>query len=100
MRSRFSAYALNKWEYIISTTHPDHSDSRISFSQKRKKILEFCQTTQFLGLEIISFEPGELVSFVTFKAILKQNGVDCSFVEKSTFKKEGEKWYYLEGEIN
>ncbi len=96
MRSRFSGFALGNEEYIIETLHPDHPDSTLPLDERKAQIAEFCQKTRFEGLEIL--DSGE--DFVTFRAILSQNGRDCSFIERSQFAQINGKWLYLSGEIS
>jgi len=95
MRSRYSAYALQKADYIIHTTHPQ---SRY-FEKDRKKwelgILEFSRMTEFLKLEIL--EAGE--DTVKFAAHLKQQGRTFILEEKSHFQKMDGKWLYLSGQV-
>lgn len=93
MRSRYSAYALGAAEYIIRTTHPDNSDYTDTTEQWRQKILDFSQSSQFLGLKIIEFIEDETVSFVTFEAILEEG----TLKEKSRFLKTEGKWLYESG---
>jgi len=94
MRSRYSAYALGLVKYVIETTHPTNS----LFLQPSKKIAEdilhFSLNTEFYGLEILEFIDGPSEAFVTFRAGLKQNSVDVSFVEKSRFIKDKGRWIY------
>lgn len=94
MRSRYCAYALGNIDYLVASTHKDH----ILFQQpdllRRQQIKHFCDNTVFSGLEIIDFFPGETESTVTFRAILSQGGKDCSFTEKSLFKKVNGFWKY------
>lgn len=99
MRSRYSAYAKHRVDYIILTTHPDHHDASTPLAKRKKSIQTFCDTTEFVGLEILEEIEGEPFSYVTFRAHLKQNGQDTSFVEKSTFAKRNGKWFYLSGSI-
>lgn len=99
MRSRYSAYALGKIEYIIETTHPDHPDKQLLESVLREQISYFCKNTAFQDLQILHFEFGQMLSYVTFHAKLHQKGKDISFTEKSTFEKKGNRWLYLRGEI-
>ena len=98
MRSRYSAFALGKVDYILETTHPDHPDSQIPVTERKTQIEAFCKQTRFDGLEIVSFEETEPYSYVTFQAILSQNGVDCSFTERSQFAKVEGRWLYRKGE--
>ena len=94
MRSRYSAYALAKHKYIIQTTHKTTRDDNI------KSIEDFSKQTTFQNLKIIEFIDGEKEAYVTFKASLICEGKDNSFIEKSRFLKEDERWYYLDGEIS
>lgn len=99
MRSRYSAYARKLPQYIIETTHPMHPD----FAKERKQwiaeIDNFSAHTLFNKLEILDFIDGPALSFVTFKAHLKQADKDASFTERSRFEKLNNKWLYREGTL-
>lgn len=99
MKSRYSAFAVHKAEYIIATTHSQNQDFTSDVSSWKKGILDFCENTSFNGLEIIDFIDGELESYVTFKAILEQANEDATFSEKSRFLKENGKWLYVDGKF-
>lgn len=99
MISRYAAYATNRCEYIISTTHSTNQQFMSDFSLWLKEIEEFTYNTLFLGLKILDFHEKEDVAYVTFQAQLSQNGNDFSFTERSRFIKEDEKWYYQDAEI-
>lgn len=99
MRSRYSAYALQLPHYIMETTHSSHPDHHIPPDAWEKAILAFSQNTVFKDLKILEFVAGDTTAFVTFTAILSQQGRDASFTEKSQFLKEKGKWYYLKGEM-
>jgi SEC-C motif domain protein len=99
MRSRYSAYARANVSYIIKTTHPTNSLFTQPKRQMKLDILQFCKTTKFVGLEIISFLDGPTEAFVTFHAHLLQGDHNCSFQEKSRFTKENGRWFYLKGEV-
>ncbi len=90
MRSRYSAYALSLAEYIIATAKVP--------PKSKKEILEFSEHTHFDNLTILEFIDGEKEAYVTFKAHLTQSGKDVSFTEKSSFIKEGGKWFYKKAE--
>lgn len=97
MKSRYCAYALRDYKYIINTTHPlnpEFSEDRESWG---KSILDFSDSVSFDGLEILEFIDGEEEAFVSFKAILSCSDRDCSFIEKSRFLKEENKWFYVDG---
>jgi SEC-C motif-containing protein len=96
MRSRYSAYARSRADYIQRTTHPKSP----YFEQNRKKwtaaILEFCHTTRFTKLEIL----GHGEDWVSFAAHLLQGGKPVVLRERSHFEKDGSHWRYLQGELN
>jgi len=91
MRSRYSAYVLEKVRYIIKTTdskNPEYSNL------DETSIKEFCQS-KFKKLEIIEFIDGDEEAFVEFKAYID----DYVLHEKSKFIKNGYEWRYLKGEF-
>lgn len=92
MRSRYSAYALGKTDYIIATTHPDNST--LSLADRKKQIESFFQNTQFDGLEILEWKETPPTATVTFKAILSQKGHNTTFTEKSDFEQVNGRWLY------
>ena len=95
MRSRYCAYALGNVDYIISSTHKDNALFRLPTALQKTQIKHFCDSTTFTSLEILEVVPGEPESTVTFRAGILQNGADCSFVEKSLFKKMAGFWKYF-----
>ena len=97
MRSRYSAYALGLINYIIQTTHKESPFYQSSLSTWKKELKIFCKSTAFNNLEILHSEDKGSIAFVTFIATLMQGDLDVTFTEKSTFKKEGSRWFYLEG---
>ncbi len=99
MRSRYSAYALGKTDYIIKTTHPMNKSFKKDIKEWKKEINHFIKNTDFKGLEILEEIDDNNISTVTFVAYLKSHGKDASFKEKSYFEKIGEDWLYKEGKI-
>lgn len=99
MKSRFSAFAFYKSDYIIKTTHQKNCDFSLDTFSWRDDIEQFCKNTSFENLEILDFIDSEIESFVTFKATLFQNKKDISFIEKSRFLKESNIWLYVDGEF-
>ncbi len=96
MRSRYCAYALQKADYIMRTTHPENPSFQKNREQWKQEILHFSRFTEFMGLEIVNFTDGAQESFVTFIAFLKQNGHPVQLKEKSQFVKIGKQWLYRE----
>ena len=99
MKSRYCAYAIEKSEYIILTTHQNNRDFNTDTKVWNNDILDFSKNTKFEKLEILEFIDGQTESFVTFKANITQNKQDVSFVEKSRFVKENGKWQYIDGQF-
>jgi len=88
MKSRYSAYALNKVKYIQQTSQT---------KDDLQSIKEFSKQTTFQKLEIIEFLDGDKEAYVTFRATLLKDNEDISFCEKSRFQKEKGRWLYIDG---
>jgi len=101
MRSRYSAYALGLNNYIISSTHPDNPFFIEDILEWKKELDEFSHNTNFINLKILDhkYKDGENFAQVTFRATLEQNQKEISFTECSQFKKEANRWFYLDGVI-
>ena len=99
MKSRFSAFAFFKSDYIIKTTHQKNCDFSLNTSSWIADIELFSKNTIFEKLDILDFTDNEFESFITFKATLFQNKKDISFIEKSRFLKESNIWFYVDGEF-
>ncbi len=96
MRSRYSAYALGKTDYIQKTTHPKSPHWEAEKLEWTKSIAHFCATTQFIKLEIDSH--GE--DWVAFQAFLKQNNKPFTLIERSHFERVHDQWLYVDGQIH
>lgn len=89
MRSRYTAYVLQKTEYLIQTTH----------SSKRKlydksEILHWAKVNTWIKLEIITAVENQ----VEFKAYYLDENLQAQLHhEKSTFIQEKGIWYYVDG---
>lgn len=92
MKSRYSAYALNQYKYILSTAHETKDTI--------ESVKDFSQNTIFEKLYILENIEGDTESFITFRATLFSNDRDISFTEKSKFVKRNDKWFYVDGEIS
>ncbi len=94
MRSRYSAYAMGKGNYIIETTHPKSPYFEKDRKKWEKAVQAFCDTTQFVKLEIV----GSGENWVHFIAYLKQLD-ELLLEEKSLFEKANGKWLYVKGDF-
>lgn len=91
MKSRYSAYATHQADYLFATTH---SSERKHYS--REEILKWAISNQWQKLEIIS----STENTVEFKAYFKDgNNLNQVHYEFSTFKKENDFWFYVNGKF-
>jgi SEC-C motif-containing protein len=89
MKSRYSAYATQQADYLLATTH---SSERKYYS--RDEILHWATANKWQNLEIIS----STENTVEFKAyFVDANNISQVHYEFSTFKKENESWFYVDG---
>lgn len=91
MRSRYSAYALGKSDYIMRTTHAESPHRGQDIAAWRASLDAFSRHTRFEGLTIIATD----ANTVTFHATLSQDGRDTSFTEQSVFRQEAGQWRYV-----
>ncbi|AND64788.1 preprotein translocase subunit SecA [Flavobacterium covae] len=91
MRSRYSAYCTHQVDYLLNTTH---LGTRKFYN--RKNIMTWATENNWLKLEILKVSEQN----VEFKAYYTDDKLEshCHH-EKSTFKKQGGIWYYVEGKI-
>jgi SEC-C motif-containing protein len=97
MRSRFSAYALGKVDYLIAT-RPEAKRA----DESREELATYCKAVSCVGLKIISKERGSQADdtgVVTFHASLQTNGRRSLHIETSTFARENGRWVYVEGVV-
>jgi SEC-C motif domain protein len=91
MRSRYSAYALGKSDYIMRTTHSESPHRQPDIAAWRASLDAFSRHTRFEDLAILATD----TNTVTFYAILSQDGHDASFTEHSVFRHEDSQWRYV-----
>ncbi|MDO6710486.1 MULTISPECIES: YchJ family protein [Aliiglaciecola] len=91
MRSRYSAYAKNNYQYILDT-YAKASRQNLSI----KDLQQSDNETQWLSLEIVNC-PSE--NIVEFKAYSRSDKTFYLLHEVSNFMLENEHWVYVDGEI-
>lgn len=97
MRSRYTAFVLEKAQYLVDTHHPEHRQI-----DELKSLKKSFKHTQWLGLEIIETELGQAndnTGIVEFRAYFKSLGKQHVLHERSQFVKEQGKWFYTTGII-
>ena len=99
MRSRYTAYQSGQAEYLYNTTHPKNRGQ-----YQLNEIDSWAKENTWTKLEIVSAEHGSIKNtrgIVEFKAYFRdKNGMSQIHHERSTFLKEEDQWYYLEGVMN
>jgi SEC-C motif-containing protein len=97
MRSRFSAYALGKVDYLIAT----RSEAKRA-DENREELAIYCKSVQCVGLRIVGKDKGgkaDDTGVVTFHASIHANGRRSLHIETSTFAREEGKWMYVDGTV-
>jgi SEC-C motif domain protein len=98
MRSRFSAYATRKVDYLIATTSEEER-SKID----AEELANYCRTVSCISLKIVKTEAGspqDEAGTVLFHASLQVNGKRMLHRELSRFKREEGRWVYVDGDTN
>jgi len=89
MRSRYSAYVLEKSAYLLATWHPSTRPSGLTFEAPKPR---------WLGLDIrATTQPDERHAGVEFVARFKLGGRAQRLHESSRFVLENGRWLYLAG---
>ncbi len=95
MRSRYSAYVLGLEDYLLATWAPDTRPPSLDLATP--------PLPQWVGLEILARAGGTEgeteTGTVHYRARYKLNGRAHRLEEISRFRKTGERWVYVDGEI-
>ena len=96
MRSRYTAYATGNVDYILSS----HDPATVG-EVDRGNTEAWSKSAEWLGLEITKTEAGQAsddAGLVEFVARYKIRGVAIDHRERATFKKQGVRWVFVDGE--
>ena len=96
MRSRYSAYVKEAFQYVYDTYHPK---TKQHFTLDA--IAQQSSQMRWLGLTISETKDGQtsdLTGTVSFTARYEMDGKTQNLVEKSYFTKEDGRWFYINGE--
>ena len=97
MRSRYTAFSLGAVDYLIDTLAPE----RRSVNERRMLERELRQTN-WVKLEILDTEAGtanDCTGVVEFNAYFEAGSERGCLHERSNFRKEGERWVYVDGDV-
>lgn len=90
MRSRYTAWVLERHDYLLATWHPDTRPGSLPAPTPGLR---------WLGLEVRSAaSQGDDAATVEFVARSKLDGRAHRMREKSRFVREGGRWYYVDAE--
>lgn len=98
MRSRFSAYAMVRADYLVATTSEEER-AKID----RDELERYCRAVKCISLRILETEQGgkdDETGVVVFHAKLLINGKRMLHRERSRFVREAGKWAYVDGDTN
>ena len=87
MRSRFSAFVLERDDYLLETWHPD----------TRPASLPDDDTTRWVRLEVLESGASGEQGHVHFRATFREGRRWAVLEEASRFVREDGRWYYLDG---
>lgn len=98
MRSRYCAFVKQLPDYLVATRHPEkrHLDSAAQLEQS-------FANTHWLGLKVLATDKGSAQDnrgHVSFAATYRNGDKEDTLFERSFFKKEGDRWFYVEGDSN
>ncbi|WP_372872822.1 YchJ family protein [Shewanella sp.] len=91
MRSRYSAFALGIWQYLIDTHHPDYLNGLTV------KQLANGGIASWKGLQVFESSANGDSGEVFFCAWYKENGKLDAICERSAFVRYDNRWFYTEG---
>ena len=102
VRARYTAFVLGKVRFIIDTTHPSAPHYQADRGAWRAELQEYCRRVTFEGLELHGHEIDEArgEAWVTFTVGMRMGGVDAGFSERSRFRRDGNRWRYVDGELD
>jgi uncharacterized protein YchJ len=83
----------------MRTTHKRTSER--DRGKWRREILEFCEEYRFVdGVDVLEQNmTSSDGTTILFRAKLRRGDVGVSFLEMSTFVREGDVWYYVDGKL-
>lgn len=94
MRSRYTAYALGLGEYVMGTWHPGTRPATLDLSVEQSQ-------GKWIGLAVLAHRREVDRAEVEFVARYKPaQGPATRLHELSRFVLEGERWWYVDGDID
>lgn len=97
MRSRYTAYVRGAVDYLVETQAEE-----LRAGLDRAAIARWSRETRWTGLEIVATERGgaeDRDGIVEFIARGVSRGAPFAQRERSRFRRDGGRWYYVDGEV-
>jgi len=91
MRSRYSAFATQRAQYLVATTHYYTQNNHLEAD-----ILEWSEANKWLKLEVLKATKTKVEFKAHYQDACKVKHIHHEF---STFKEENGKWFYVEGQF-
>ena len=88
MRSRYCAYVLGLVDYLVATWHPSTAPGELELAP-----------IKWLRLEVLQAQATGDVGVVEFVARCRDAGRAQRMHEISRFVRQGQRWYYIDGQI-
>lgn len=93
MRSRYSAYALRREDYLLATWHASTRPLQLGLTED--------DVTSWIGLQLKRHEQHDADhAMVEFVARYKVGGRAHRLHEVSRFVRDAGRWFYLDGEVD
>ena len=92
MRSRYTAYATRRFDYVVSSHHPETRGGLT-----REQVEQSSRALTWLGLVVLASEegqPGDEHGFVEFVARYRSHGHEAALQERSLFLRHQGRWHY------
>jgi SEC-C motif-containing protein len=96
MRTRFTAYAMGRADYLAATTAADEREKL-----DMEELARYCRAIKCISLKVLGTRdggPDDAAGVVEFHAKLLINGRRTLHHELSRFVREEGRWVYLDGE--
>ena len=98
MRARYSAHALGNYEFLTESTHPEFRENVTA-----DDIKQWSSLMSWDKLDILETTHGgeeDETGEVSFCAHYSVKGMPQELREDAFFRKEGDQWYYVDGNIH
>ncbi len=98
MRSRYTAHVIGNYDYLHKTVHPDMQDD-----SDYEEMRQWSESVEWLGLDVLNLSEGgatDTKGTVSFIARYAVQGVPRQIHEDAFFTKEGDTWFYVDGNVH